>query len=147
VPSCSSWEWPSPTGVVSNRYRTSISVLLLDNATDVAQQPPFPAYKLPLALGSSWSGHWDDPVVSADYSSGVVGVEVLSVGGREVETWVVESRVTPLGPLAKGSVTVRSWFAPALSQSVQEVQDLVDSRGVTYRGRWMVTMARTEPMR
>ena len=138
------------TGIYMAHMGTNVSVLGIPSSTGIAQSPRFPLYLFPLAVGKAWSGHWDDSNhnAAADYTCTVLDRTTLPIGGRQVQTWLVEARLHLLGPKTQGDVDVRTWFAPRYSQTVQEVwNDSLVSGGVSYRAQWMSTLANLQPNR
>ena len=138
------------TGIYMTHLGTNVSVLGITSSTSIAQSPRFPVYLFPLAAGKSWWGHWDDQNhnAAADYTCTALDKTTLSIGGQQVQAWLVEARLHLLGPKSQGDVDVKTWFAPRYSQTVQEVwDDNLISGGVAYKAQWMSTLANLQPSR
>ncbi|HEU5001983.1 MAG TPA: hypothetical protein VFW71_04310 [Actinomycetota bacterium] len=133
----------SASGVTNSRLLTDISVLGTDNSVAIREAPPFPAVVLPLAVGKTWSGHWDDANggVNADYANAVLDRQTLTIGGQPVQTWVVDTHLKLLGPSTHGDVEMKWWVSLKYSETVQEyeTQNIVDPHGYTYQSQWMIT--------
>jgi hypothetical protein len=110
-------------GVVMTHLGTSVSVLGIASSVGITQSPPFPLYRFPLAVGRTWSGHWEDENgnAAADYACAVLDRTVLTIGGQPVRVWMVDASLHLLGPRTQGTADVRTWYAPRLMQTVQEV--------------------------
>ncbi|MGH2767787.1 MAG: hypothetical protein ACRDIF_02400, partial [Actinomycetota bacterium] len=131
------------------RLRVDLSLLIQKMSVAIIHNPPLKGFQIPAAQGSSWGGRFDDAggAAVADYSSTVVGKEEIEVGGQKIRTWLVETNVRLLGPMANGDIQARLWFAPELGATVQEYkkQSLADAQGLTYSSEWMITLASLNP--
>lgn len=72
--------------------------------------PPVEAMRFPLEAGMKWSGSWKDKT-SGDYSISVGDVENISVNGRSVRAFRIETDTTFRGQFDGRSV-VTVWFDP-----------------------------------
>lgn len=138
-------------GVFNHRYKVDITIGGHTETTDIIQQPYLQFISLPLSVGKSWSGEWKDANGYADarYTSTVTGKEELTIGGKKVRTWVVEAKMTLLGPKNRGEVKVVVWVAPEYRQTVQEHYDqkITNEQGIAYEGFWTVTLKNLQPSR
>lgn len=81
--------------------------------------PPLPAPPYPTKVGQTFSGQASCGSFTVSVQGKVDGTKVVSVGGTQVPTFVVDSTITTKGQVtATGTQT--DWYAPSLRLSVHE---------------------------
>lgn len=77
---------------------------------EYAPDPPVPSIRFPLERGKSWSATWDADT-SGDYHATVGAPQEISVGGRSVRAYRIET-LTHFRGEYKGKASVVVWFDP-----------------------------------
>ena len=80
-------------------------------------QPPVESLRFPLRAGQSWSGRWEDST-SGDYRVRVFESEPVSVGGRTVRAFRVETFTDFRGQF-NGRSKIDTWIDPATKAVVK----------------------------
>lgn len=103
-------------------------------------KPPVETLRLPLSAGMRWSGQWKDST-SGDYSIAVRGKEEVSVGGRSVQAFRLDT-VTHFRGDFDGTATVMVWIDPATVAVVKTRGELdVESVFGSYRSKFSATLS------
>lgn len=80
-------------------------------------QPPIQILRLPIRAGQTWFGSWEAET-AGEYTVVVVGVDSVSVGGKPVPAYRVETEMTLSGEF-EGSHQITLWIDPATKATVR----------------------------
>ena len=111
--------------VQENRYTpTGVLLLLLDlgQLGRFAPNPPVLFAPVPLELGAHWT--WtmsSDRGTRIDHESTVSAFEQVTIGGRPVATFVIDTTLNVTGNI-RASITVTSWASPEYAMAVRTHQ-------------------------
>ncbi|HJP66895.1 MAG TPA: hypothetical protein VKA30_11410 [Actinomycetota bacterium] len=103
--------------------------------SEISFSPPELRVVAPLKVGAEWSGASGDADRTEHYRATVLQTETLSVAGRSVPTFVIETRIDLTGS-ESGHRLQRWWYAPSLGMPVRWYEEISASRsGATYSER------------
>jgi len=121
-------------GAVTLTYEeATVTCSGIKQSTTVAYSPAQTRLVLPLRVGASWHSEGGDSGRTEDATGQVVGTTVLTVGGRDYRTFVIDTHVVMSGS-ETGSRDQRWWWAPDLGMPLQWKESLSGSRsGASYR--------------
>jgi hypothetical protein len=89
--------------------------------------PPQPRILAPLKVGAHWASTGGDAQRTEEISARVLRTETLTVAGRRIPTYVVETHVQITGS-ESGSRTQRWWWAPSLALPVRVFEEITAQR-------------------
>jgi hypothetical protein len=137
------------------RYAGSEVQLVFEQATvtcagqrqssDVTFDPPQLRIRGPLSVGARWSSTGGDAKRTETASTRVTRTEILTVAGRRIPTYVVETEVRISGS-ESGSRTQRWWWAPSLALPVRVFEEISAQRsGGQYTSNATTTVTELPP--
>jgi hypothetical protein len=96
-------------------------------SSDVTFSPPQLRIRSPLTVGAHWSSTGGDAQRTETASTRVLRAETLTVSGRRIPTYVVETKVQISGS-ESGNRTQRWWWAPSLALPVRVFEEISAQR-------------------
>lgn len=148
--------FPGQTGKHDERhlYRYTDKAVFLDyeiatvtcqgvrQSSDTDYTPPQTRVQLPLAVGKSWKNVGGDSDRTETSTSKVTRTETLTVQGRSVTTWVIETSTTFTGS-ESGSRTQTWWYAPTWAMPLKWYEHIDGRRsGAAYSEDVTVSVVR-----
>ncbi len=119
-------------GVTQNFESATVTCSGVRQSSEVSYVPVQARVKFPLKVGTTWAGKGGDAERTESYTTEVTGTEALTLGGREVEAYVVETTSEFTGS-EKGTRVQRWWYAPAFAMPLRWSDHTEGSRaGATY---------------
>ncbi len=104
----------------------------VSQTTEISFSPPELRVIAPLKVGASWSGRSGNADRTESYRATVLRTESVTVAGRVVPTYVIETDIDMTGK-ESGHRLQRWWYAPSLGMSVRWYEQIDASRsGATY---------------
>lgn len=114
-------------------------------STDVDFSPAQLRIRGPLRVGDSWSSTGGDAQRTESATSRVLRTEPVTVAGRDVATYVVETHVDISGS-ESGTRTQRWWWAPSLALPVRVFEEISAQRsGGQYTSSATTTVTALPP--
>jgi hypothetical protein len=114
-------------------------------STNLPYSPPQEKVRLPLRVGATWSGEGGDAERTERYSARVLRKETLTVDGRNLDVYVIETTIEMSGD-EHGSRLQRWWYAPAVAMPVRWFEEFNAARGpATYEASLTVTLVDLDP--
>ena len=109
-------------------------------SSDTVFTPPQKRVQLPLTVGDTWTNHGGDSDRTEDSSSRVARTETLTVAGRSVTTYVIETTTSFTGS-ETGSRSQTWWYAPSWAMPVKWTEQIDGRRsGAAYTENVTVTV-------
>jgi hypothetical protein len=113
--------------------------------TELVYSRPQEKVRLPLKVGETWSGRGGDAQRTETYTSRVLRTEILTIAGRRVSTFVIETSIEMTGS-EHGSRLQRWWYSPSLALPVRTYEEYDAASGPgSYQARLTVTLEDLDP--
>ena len=135
----------TPQGVFLEYEFAQVSCAGTAQATNVDYSPPQEKVRLPLRVGASWNGQGGDAQRTETYAAKVLRTETLTIAGRAVNTYVIETSIRMTGD-EHGTRLQQWWYAPTLAMPVQWHEEYDAARGpASYEAQLTVTLVDLDP--
>ena len=128
-------------GVTQNFESATVTCSGVRQASEISYAPVQPRVKFPLKVGAQWTGTGGDAERTETYRTKVTGRDVLTLAGRKVAVFVVETASEFTGS-EKGTRVQRWWYAPEFAMPLRWSDRTQGSRaGATYTNDVTVTVS------
>jgi hypothetical protein len=127
-------------GVTQNFESATVTCSGVRQSSEVSYSPVQPRVRFPLKIGAEWTGSGGDAQRTETYRTKVTGTDVLTLAGRKIPVFVVETNSEFTGS-EKGTRLQRWWYSPAYAMPLRWSDRTQGSRtGATYTNDVTITV-------